>query len=413
VGLDADTQVGSVGDGRATRGRPDPPLRRAVGELAQLCRGPLGLLIAVAIVTVQVLVAYHTGLISDVKSLYFAHHLARDPVPYVDVRIEYPVLIGLYMTGAAAVTHGLHGYLLLSSAGLWLCLVGTVCALWNVSRRGAWCLALSPLLLVYPLLNWDVLAIFLMAAGWLAWSRNRYGSAAALLTLGVFTKLYPAFLLLFCAVALLQRRRDGLAGNQDLARYGAATIATAAVVNVPFMVLAFRNWSYFWTYNGRRTEHADLLSWLGPLEHAPASSANLVLAIVLAAAVVAGVVAILRRASPVHVAAIVFFVYMLFQKVNSPQYTLWLVAYAAMDEWEPWTIVALSLMGLVDYATAAIHIELVAGRAHGVDYWFVRHFYSPDQGLRLMTTLVTLVATVARRDLGWRTPAGPAPRLLG
>jgi hypothetical protein len=413
VDLDADMQRGSIRDAPATSDRQTPGLRGAVDALAQLCRGPAGLLIAIAIITVQVVVNYRTGLISDVKSLYFAHHLAHEPVPYVDARIEYPVLIGLYMTGAAAVTHGVHDYLLLSSVGLWLCVAGTVCALWNVSRRAAWCFACSPLLLVYSLLNWDVLAIFLLAAGWLAWSRNRYASAATLMTLGVFTKLYPAFLLLFCAVALLRRRRDGLAGNEDLVRYAGATIATAAVVNVPFAILAFRNWSFFWTYNGRRTEHADLLSWLGPLEHAPASSANLVLAIVLAIAVAAGVVATMRRASPVHVAAIVFFVYMLFQKVNSPQYTLWLVAYAAMDEWEPWTIVALSLMGLVDYATAAIHIELVTGRAGGVDYWFVRHFYSPDQGLRLMTALVTLVATIARRDLGWRTPAGPAPGLSG
>jgi hypothetical protein len=108
----------------------------------------------------------------------------------------------------------------------------------------------------------------------------------------------------------------------------------------------------------------------------------------------------------------VFFVYMLFQKVNSPQYTLWLVVFAAMDEWSPWTIVALSLMGLADYTTAVIHIELVRHQAGGVATWYVGHFYSADQGLRLMTTLVTLAATVARRDLGSRR-AGTIPRPWG
>jgi hypothetical protein len=411
LGLDADTQRGAVREDSAYPSPPPALVRRLVDEAAQLCRGPAGLAIAVAFVTIQVIVNYRTGQISDLKSLFYVHHLARNPVPYVDARIEYPVMIGLYMTGAAALTHGLHNYLVLSSIGLWACAAGTVCALWNVSRRAAWCFAMSPLLLVYSLLNWDILAIFLMALGWLAWSRNRYATAAVLMTLGVFTKLYPIFLLLFCGVALLRRHRDGLASAADLVRYGGAAAVTTVVVNVPFVILAFGNWSYFWTYNGRRTEHADLLSWLGPLEHAPASTENLVLAVVLVIAVPIGIAATLRRAPPVHVAAIVFFVYMLFQKVNSPQYTMWLVAFAAMDEWEPWTIVALSLMGLADYATAAMHIELVKGHAGGIDYWFVRTFYSPDQGLRLMTTLVTLVATVARRDLGWRTSAAPPPGL--
>jgi hypothetical protein len=407
VALDAHRRAAATE--RADDSPPRP--RRGIEALAGLSRGPAGLTIAVVLVTIQVVVNYHTGDISDLKTLFFTHRLAHDPVPYVDVRIEYPVLIGLFMTGAAAITHGLHDYLLVSSVGLWVCAAGTTCALWNTSRRAAWCFAMSPLLLVYSLLNWDLLAIFLMALGWLAWSRNRFATAAALMTLGVFTKVYPAFLLLFCAVALIRRRRDGLVDDRDLARSGGAALGTAAIVNVPFMILAFHHWAYFWTYNGKRTEHADLLSWLGPLEHAPASTANAVLIAVVLVSVAAGTVATMRRASPAHAAAVTFFVYMLFQKVNSPQYTLWLVVFAAIDEWEPWTIVALSLMGLADYATAVTHIELVTHATTGVDYWFVQHFYSADQGLRLMTTLVTLVATVARRDLGWRTPGRPAAQL--
>ncbi|MFZ0386073.1 MAG: hypothetical protein WAL22_10440, partial [Solirubrobacteraceae bacterium] len=389
---------------RATEQSMGP--RRAVERCAGWSRGPVGLVIAIALVTIQVIVNYHVGEISDLKTLFFSHRLARDPLPYVDVRIEYPVLIGLFMTAVAAITRGLHEYLLVSSIGLWICAAGTTCALWNVSRRAAWCFALSPLLLVYSLLNWDLEAIFLMALGWLAWTRNRYATAAALMTLGVFTKLYPVFLLFFCGVALVRRRRDGLATTGDLARFGAAALVAGAVVNVPFMILALHNWSYFWTYNSGRTEHADLLSWLGPLEHAPASTANGVLAAVVAVSVVVGVRVIWRRGSPVHVAAVAFFVYMVFQKINSPQYTLWLVGFAAIDEWEPWTIVALSLMGVADYANAAINIELVTRHDVGFNRWYGQHFYGADQGLRLVTTIVTLIATVARRDVGWPVRRG-------
>jgi hypothetical protein len=387
-------------------GPPARPKRRPpLAGIARLSRGPVGLTVAVAIVTVQVVVNYRTGLISDLRSLYWSHRLARDPVPYADVRIEYPVVIGLFMTGAAAVTHGVMEYLRVSSVALWACAVGTVCALWGASRRAAWCFALSPLLLVFSLLNWDLLAILFMAAGWLAWTRDRYAVAAACLTLGVFTKLYPIFLLVFCLAALVRRRADGTADDRDLIRFAGVALITAAVVNVPFIVLAFHNWAYFWTFNSGRTEHADLLSWLGLLQHHPASTANAVLVAVTAAAGAGGLIATWRRASPAHAAAVVFFVYMLFQKVNSPQYALWLVAFAAIDEWDPWTIVALSMAGLADYANAAIHIELVRDHSH-LGYWYVQHLYDKDQALRLITTLVTVIATVARRDLGWSTGRG-------
>lgn len=384
--------------------RPQP--RAPLAGIARLSRGPAGLAVAVAIVTVQLVVNYRTGLISDLRSLYRTHRLARDPVPYVDVRIEYPVMIGLFMTGAAAVTHGVMEYLRVSSVALWACAVGTVCALWGASRRAAWSFALSPLLLVFALLNWDLLAILLLAVGWVAWTRDRYAVAAACLTLGVFTKLYPIFLLVFCFAALVRRRADGAAEDRDLIRFAGVAVLTAAVVNVPFIVLAFHNWAYFWTFNGSRTEHADLLSWLGLLQHHPALTATAVLAVVTVAAGSAGLAAVWRRASPAHVAAVVFFVYMLFQKVNSPQYTLWLVAFAAIDEWDPWTIVALSMAGLVDYANAAIHIELVRDHSN-LGYWYVQHLYDKDQAVRLITTLVCVIATVARRDLGW-PPAGGA-----
>jgi hypothetical protein len=64
------------------------------------------------------------------------------------------------------------------------------------------------------------------------------------------------------------------------------------------------------------------------------------------------------------------------------------------------------MAGLVDYANAAIHIELVRDHSN-LGYWYVQHLYDKDQAVRLITTLVCVIATVARRDLGW-PPAGGA-----
>jgi len=355
----------------------------------------IGLLGPLVLVTAQVLVNFRTGRISDLDHLYFAHRLYQHPFPYLDARIEYPVLTGSFMTAAAALTHGAKAYLVLSSVGLWACAVGCTCVLWSLSRRAAWCFALCPLLLVYSLLNWDLLAILLMLLGWRAWTRDRYCAAAMWLALGAFAKLYPAFLLVFCLVELASRWRSGLASTRDVARFVAAAAAVATIVNVPFILIAFHNWLYFWSFNVARNQHADLLSWLHLLNDASLGTTNASLAAVVIAAVAIGALAICKGARVIHVAAVVFFVFMLMQKVNSPQYTLWLVAFALMADWEPWTIAVLSMMGLTDYANSVIHIALVQQHATFVR-WYELQIYPLDQGLRLLTTLIVAVAVLHR-----------------
>lgn len=383
--------------------------RRASHEHLRV--GELAVLAPLAVLTLQFLINAHIGLISDLRSLYFGHHLYLHPWPYVGVRIEYPVLIGLYMTAAAALTHGLAGYLLLSRLGLWACGVGCVLVLWPQSRRAAWCFAASPLLLVFSVLNWDVFAIFLMLLGWRAWRRDHYALAALWLTLGTFAKLYPAFLLLFCFVALARRWRDGLAGRGDALRYAVTAVTTAAIVNGPFAVLAPRNWLYFWRFNASRNSHQDLLAWIGLLRHTSLQSTNTVLMGVVLGATAVGVVAIWRRHELAHVAALTFFCFMLMQKVYSPQYTLWLLAYAVMADWEPWTVALLSLMGIVGYTNAVIAIQLVAQHHRDFAGWYQQHIFPLDHALRLLTTLGVGLGAAVRRRLRLRAPSrAPASR---
>jgi hypothetical protein len=357
----------------------------------------LAVLAPLAVLTLQFLINAHIGLISDLHSLYYGRHLNLHPWPYIDARIEYPVLLGVYMTAAAALTHSLAGYLLLSRLGLWACGVGCVLVLWPQSRRAAWCFAASPLLLVFSVLNWDVFAIFLMLLGWRAWRRDHYALAALWLTLGTFAKLYPAFLLLFCFVALLRRWRDGIASRRDTVRYAVAAVATAAIVNGPFAVIAPRNWLYFWKFNASRNSHQDLLAWLGLLRHASLQSTNTVLTAVVLAATAVGVLAVWRRHKLEHVVALVFFLFMLMQKVYSPQYALWLLAYAVIADWEVWTVALLSLMGIVGYTNAVIAIQLIAQHHRVFAGWYQLHIFPLDHALRMLTTLGVGLGMVVRR----------------
>jgi len=355
----------------------------------------MGLVGPLLAVSAQMLVNFETGRISDLHKLYFVHHLYRHPVPYVGVGIEYPVLTGVFMTGAAALTHGPVGYMRLSSLGLWACALGSTCVLWRLSRRAAWCFALCPLLLVYSLLNWDLLAIFLMLLGWHAWTRNRYRAAAFWLALGTFAKLYPVFLFAFCLVELARRWRSGQAAGRDVVRFLVTALAVTVAVNVPFMVLAFHNWAFFWSFNAARNEHAGLLFWLHLLNHTLPGTTNAILTSLVLAAAAIGALAIWRGAKVADVAVAVFCVFMLLQKVYSPQYTLWVAAFALIAGWDLWAICALSMMGLTDYASAVIHIALVQRHSSFV-FWYQNQIMPLDQGLRLLTTLAVAIAMAHR-----------------
>jgi len=384
-------------------GRPLPPavrahdrtVRKFGGLSSSLALSRIGLLTAIAVLTLQMVVNFDAGRISDLQHLYFAHRLYQHPFPYVDARIEYPVLTGVFMTLAAALTHGLKGYLALSSLGLWACAVGSICVLWSLSRRAAWWFALCPLMLVYSLLNWDLLAIFLMLLGWRSFSSGRYARAGAWLALGTFAKLYPAFLLAVCLVELARRWRSTPAVGRDLVRFATTATAVSLAVNVPFVLLAAHNWFYFWTFNATRNEHADLLSWLHLLDHVSVAETNLILASGVAGAAVIAAAATWRGVRIAHVTAVLFFAFMVLQKVNSPQYTLWLVAFALIADWEAWAIGILSIMGLTDYANAVVHIALVGQHSNFVG-WYEHQIYPLDQGLRLLVTLTVGVLMTYR-----------------
>src|SRR5689334_7073838 len=74
-------------------------------------------------------------------------------------------------------------------------------AVWAMSRVNpgrpwdAAAFALSPTLVLTGLINWDLIAVALVAGALWAWSRDRSVLTGALIGLGTAAKLYPLFLL--------------------------------------------------------------------------------------------------------------------------------------------------------------------------------------------------------------------------
>jgi uncharacterized membrane protein len=298
---------------------------------------------------------------TDVLALYYAEGLSKGEVPYVDHAVEYPVLTGAFMGVIGLPVHAYarthpdlnqgQAFYDLTALALSAFAIATVAMIVALRRRRPWdaaMFALSPALLVTATVNWDFLAIVLAVGGIYAWTRKwrgYYASALAgvLLGLGAAAKLWPAFL--FIALLALAMRTWRWAPFAACAVAGAVTWL---LVNVPVMMINFGNWKKFVDLNNERGvdwgvlwyigRYLDSKHWAGsPGDSGPfqwlARDENrsllntLTLSLFLLGC--AGVVWLAQRApAPPRLTQLAFLIvaiFLLFNKVWSQQFTLWLL----------------------------------------------------------------------------------------
>jgi len=272
--------------------------------------------------------------------------------------MEYPVLTGLYqyVSMALAKTYTALTKLVsipivaevvmffnIAAFGLALAWMATVWATARLSGRRIWDAAVvagSPLLVFQIFTNFDALATAAAIGALLAWSRRKPVLAGGLIGIGVALKLYP--LLLFVPLVILALRTGRF---REVGKTAVAAVLTWLVVNLPVMVLYPRGWSEFFRLNTRRGDDMDSLynviksftGWRGFDQDLgfwePPSILNSVTAVlfVLCCAGIA-YVALTARHRPrlAQLAFLVVAAFLLTNKVWSPQYSLWLVPFAAL-----------------------------------------------------------------------------------
>jgi hypothetical protein len=247
------------------------------------------------------------------------------PLPYVEDRIEYPVLLGLALWLASfapggpssALAHFTATYLALAG-----CLAVALLALSRTPGAKPWWLGATPALVYYAGLNWDLLPIALLALGVLGLSAGRAGASGAAVALGISAKLFPA-VLVPPAAALL-----GARPGQGLLRFGAALAAVLLAVNLPFALAAYDGWSWFVRFNaGRGAENSawDALGVKGPLLEALSAGPLLAVAALGAALVLRASRRPEGRPDEAArlAAALALVVWIATNKVWSPQYALY------------------------------------------------------------------------------------------
>ncbi len=335
--------------GADLRSRPAPSARLALlaGSVtalitAGLAGGALGFLSKAACRAG----AWNTGIglyqahcYTDIYPLYFTERLSAGQVPYLGHPVEYPVVIGAAMQAAAWVVHPISDPAIRGreffdvTAGLLVIFaVAAVLAtayLAGPSRRWtALLVALSPAVILAAFINWDLIAMSLATLGLAAWAGRRCVAAGVLLGLAVATKFYPVFLLgpllLLCLRAGRMRAFWVTAGSA-----AAAWLA----VNLPVAAAAPGGWATFYRFNAARGAdwgsiwyffEAERWPVLGSM---PLGAINAVsLALFGIACVAIGLLALAapRRPRLPQLCFLVIAAFLLFNKVWSPQYVIWL-----------------------------------------------------------------------------------------
>ena len=277
---------------------------------------------------------------TDIYPLYFGEGLSSGKVPYTGHPVEYPVLIGgamqlvawLVRPIADPFTRGREFFDVTVLLLAIFAVAGVLATAYLAGRSRRWTalgVALAPGLVLASFINWDLIAMGLVALGMAAWASRRGVLAGVLLGLAVATKFYP--LLFFGPLLLLCLR----AGRMRAFCVTAGSAAVAwLVVNLPFMIVAFPGWERFYQLSANRsadwgsiwyffeTERVSLVG-TGTLSRLNMMS---LLAFVVGCVLI-GVLALTAPRRP-RVAQLFFLtlaVFLLSNNVWSPQYVIWLV----------------------------------------------------------------------------------------
>jgi uncharacterized membrane protein len=311
---------------------------------------------------------------TDVFALYYAEELGSK-VPYRDHPVEYPAVIGGLMWVSAEFTNAVHPnqpgdgtdtrdrtFFDVTALMLAAFALATTWALAKLAGRprvwDAAMFALAPTLFFHAYTNWDLAAVALATLGMWAWSRDWSGYwpaavAGVFFGVGIATKLYPVLLLVVIGALALR------ASKMEHALVCAATTAGGFVLAyLPVWLLsssfAFPNadcpnkhplsaWRWFWSLNTIRVSDWDSLWFMGehargsPLDNPSCGEAPKLLNTGVAAATIVVILAVValillapRRPRLPQVAFLVVAGFLLVNKVDSPQYVLWLLPLAVL-----------------------------------------------------------------------------------
>jgi len=254
---------------------------------------------------------------------YYAVRLKDAGMPYIDRPLEYPVVIGMVMFLSSRFSQTFYywfHYLVFLGCGL----VSTYYLL-KLSKKitpgTQWLWPLSLTLLWFSYYNWDIIAVMFSLMALCYFEERKDILASILLGLGIATKMYPAVFLL------------GLFFHRKILAWikiGMIAFLTFLAANFYFIYKNFPVWIMTYTFHGGREPNIDsiwywFMRWFG---------LSIPLINILTLAFFLGLIIYFtyknKSASLTYLSFLGVMIFLLTNKVFSPQFLLWIIPFFAL-----------------------------------------------------------------------------------
>lgn len=362
---------------------------------------------------------------SDLPPLYGIRGVAENVFPYVggeidaggelvNGAIEYPVLTGLFMWASGLPVHDVNQFYVVSAILMAPAALATAYLLARMAGWRALLWAAAPAVVLYAFHNWDLLVVGSAVAGAWCWSRRRPGWAAVWFGVGAAFKMYPAFFLAPLFFDELRRR-----GFRSALASAGGGVLTFVLVNAPFFAGGPEGWLATYEFHRNRGPNYDSIwaqwfpsdTWLGEYGAISPERLNVVTAVLTGAFFVAALGFGWWRARRdgdypfLQVCGALLAAFLLWNKVHSPQYALWILPFFALLRVN---VVWWVLYAIVDGATYYGIFQWFYDLSQGRDFTIAKKMMIGGVWGRALLLLLLFVVFLRARASTSPAPA-PAP----
>ena len=284
------------------------------------------------------------GQFSDIRGFYGMHFYdGQNLWPFsekilagdtrVQHPVEYPALTGLVMwllsfLVSPSQTAIFDYYRITSAFQIVLLAVSAYLIFKLAGKKYGFYFILAPAVLYSLNRNWDIWAIAAMLLAIHLFEKKRFQLSAILLAVSIATKFFPIVLMLPIMIIFLRNKQIKL-----FIRYALTTAVAWAVINLPFVLINYEGWVYFYKFSAERGLGSASFFEITNIILPSITFSSIHFYILNTLALVAVTTYFVKLKSVPTLAATSFFVmfgFILFNKQYSMQYVIWLSALAVL-----------------------------------------------------------------------------------
>ena len=247
--------------------------------------------------------------------------------------VEYPALTGLIMwllsfLVSPSQTAIFDYYRITAAFQIVLLAISAYLIFKLAGKKYGFYFILAPAVLYSLNRNWDIWAIAAMLLAIYLFEKKRFQLSAILLAVSIATKFFPIVLMLPIMIIFFRNKQIKL-----FIRYALTTAIAWAVINLPFVLINYEGWAYFYKFSAERGLGSASFFEITNIILPSITFSSIHFYTLNTLALVAVTTYFVKLKSVPTLAATSFFVmfgFILFNKQYSMQYVIWLSALAVL-----------------------------------------------------------------------------------